>query len=61
MLKELNFRPPGWLYSFVRMRNSTLKKPHKFQRLPLCSLLYFDLMEFSESQGKEFQLGPMLI
>ena len=53
-------RPSGWLYSPARMRNSSYKKSHKFRRLLLCSILYFDLMEFSENRDKEFQLGPML-
>ena len=52
--------PPGWLYSPVRMGNSSPKKSHKFQSLPPCSILYFDLVEFSENQDKEFQLRPML-
>ena len=53
-------RLPGWLYSPVGMRNSSKRTSHKFRRLPLCSVLYFDLMEFSENGDKEFQLGPML-
>ena len=52
-------RSSGWLYSPVRMRNSSQKKSHKFRRLPLCSILYFNLMEFSENRDKEFQLGLM--
>ena len=55
-----NFRPPGWLYSPVRMRNSSQKKSHKFRRLPFCSILYFNLIKFSENRDKEFQLGLML-
>ena len=55
-----NCRPPGWLYSPVRIGNGSYKKSLKFRKLPLCSILYFDLMEFSENRDKEFQLGPML-
>ena len=50
----------GWLYSPVHMRNSSYKKSHKFWRLPLCSILYLNLMEFSEIRDKEFQLGFIL-
>ena len=57
---RFNCRPPGWHYSLVRMRNSCQKISHKFPRLPLCSILYFDLMAFSENPDKEFQLRPML-
>ena len=37
-----NCRLPGRLYSPVRMGNSSYKKSHKFRKLPLCSILYFD-------------------
>ena len=57
---DFNCRPPGWLYRPLRMRNSSWKKSDKFRRLPLWSILSFDLVEFSEDQDKEFQLEPML-
>ena len=60
LITFFNCRPPGWLYSPGRMRNSSLKKSHKFRRLPLCSILCFDLLEFSENRDKGFQLRPML-
>ena len=50
-------RPPGWLYSPALMRNSSQKKSHKFRRLPLCSILNFNLMEFSEIETKNFNSG----
>ena len=53
-------RPPGWLFIPIRMRNSSQKKSHKFRRLLLGSILYFDFVEFSENRDKEFQLGSML-
>ena len=56
----IDCRSLGWLYTPVRMRNNSLKKSHKFRRLPLSSILYFDLVEFSENRDKEFQLGLML-
>ena len=56
----VNCHPPGWLYIPVRMRNSNYKKSHKFRRLPLCSILYFNLMQFSENRDKIIQLGLML-
>ena len=46
----------------VALQSRTYKKQkkfHKFRRLPLCSILYFNLMEFSENRDKEFQLGLM--
>ena len=36
------------------------KKSHSFRRFPLFSILYIDLIEFSENQDEEFKLGPTL-
>ena len=47
-------------YIWQLINHMTTQKSHKFRRLPLCSILYFDLMEFSENQDKEVQLGLML-
>ena len=58
-LSNINCRPIGWLYNPVRMRNISWKKSRNFQRLPLSSILYIDLIRFSENRDKEFQLGSM--
>ena len=43
------------MFSPIRKRNIGEKKSHNFGRLPLSSILYIDLIEFSENQDKEFQ------
>ena len=43
----------GWLYRPVHMRNISFSKIATF-------LDFIYLIEFSENQDKEFQLGPML-
>ena len=55
----INCRPTG-VYSSARMRKISWKKSHNSRRLSLFSILYIDLIEFSENRDKEFQLGPML-
>ena len=52
--------PTGWLYSPVRMRSTSKKKSHNFQRLLLSSILHVDLIEFFEDRDKKFQLRSML-
>ena len=52
-----NCHPTGWRYRPVRMRNISLKTLN-FRGLSLSSILYLNLIEFSDNREKKIKLDP---
>ena len=52
--------PKGGFITLCVWNNGSKKKSRKIRRLLRCSILYVNLLKFSENQSNDFQVGFML-